>query len=161
MANGNNNHNDWVEAQILEVLNERPGKRMNYKQISSRLGFNSKTDRELTGEALMDLVNKKLIVEQPKGSFYIEEVSEFLEGKIEFNKWTERSAEAKLINAEADVKTAEKYAQAATIYKENPITLRLREFQLWTTVSQNNNTQFFVIPSNLLDFPKNQEKLDK
>ena len=73
----------------------------------------------------------------------------------------ERSAEAKLINAEADVKTAEKYAQAATIYKENPITLRLREFQLWTTVSQNNNTQFFVIPSNLLDFPKNQEKLDK
>ena len=86
MANGNNNHNDWVEAQILEVLNERPGKRMNYKQISSRLGFNSKPDRELAGEALMDLVNKKLIVEQPKGSFYIEEVSEFLEGKIEFNK---------------------------------------------------------------------------
>lgn len=73
----------------------------------------------------------------------------------------ERNAEAKLINADADVKTAEKYAQAATIYKENPITLRLREFQLWTTVSQNNNTQFFVIPSNLLDFPKNQDKLDK
>ena len=72
----------------------------------------------------------------------------------------ERNAEAKLINADADVQTAEKYAQAATIYKENPITLRLREFQLWTTVSQNNNTQFFVIPSNLLDFPKNQEKLD-
>ena len=71
MANGNNNHNDWVEAQILEVLNERPGKRMNYKQISSRLGFNSKPDRELAGEALMDLVNKKLIVEQPKGSFGI------------------------------------------------------------------------------------------
>ncbi len=86
MANGNKNHNDWVEAQILEVLNERPGKRMNYKQISSRLGFNSKPDRELSGEALMDLVNKKLIIEQPKGSFYIEEVSEFLEGKIEFNK---------------------------------------------------------------------------
>ena len=86
MANGNNNHNDWVEAQILEVLNERLGKRMNYKQISSRLGFNSKPDRELAGEALMDLVSKKLIVEQPKGSFYIEEVSEFLEGKIEFNK---------------------------------------------------------------------------
>jgi len=73
----------------------------------------------------------------------------------------ERNAEAKLINAEADVKTAEKYAQAALIYKENPITLRLREFQLWTTVSQNKNTQFFVIPSNLLDFPKNQDKLEK
>jgi regulator of protease activity HflC (stomatin/prohibitin superfamily) len=73
----------------------------------------------------------------------------------------ERNAEAKLINADADVKTAEKYALAATIYKENPITMRLREFQLWTTVSQNKNTQFFVIPSNLLDFPKNQNKLDK
>ncbi len=86
MAEGNKKHNDWVEAQILEVLNERPGKRMNYKQISSRLGFNSKTDRELTGEALMYLVRKKLIIEQPKGSFYVEVVSEFLEGKIEFNK---------------------------------------------------------------------------
>jgi len=73
----------------------------------------------------------------------------------------ERSAEAKLINADADVKTAEKYAQAASIYKENPITLRLREFQLWTSISQNNNTKFFVIPSNLLDFPRTfMEKMD-
>lgn len=100
MADGNKNHNDWVEAQILEVLNERPGKRMNYKQISSRLGFNSKTDRELTGTALMDLVSKKLIVEQPKGSFYIEEVSEFLEGKIEFNK---RGAGYLLMGEEPDI----------------------------------------------------------
>jgi regulator of protease activity HflC (stomatin/prohibitin superfamily) len=72
----------------------------------------------------------------------------------------ERSAEAKLINAVADVKTAEIYDQAAKIYKENPITLRLREFQLWTTISQNKNSQYFVIPSNLLDFPKTPEKLD-
>ncbi len=86
MAGGNDKHMDWVEAQIIEVLKERPGKRMNYKQISSRLGFFSKSDREITDKALKGLSSKKAITEQPTGSFFVQEVSQFLEGKIEFNK---------------------------------------------------------------------------
>ena len=86
MAEGNNLNMAWVEAQILEVLNERPGKRMNFKQISSRLGFNSKDDRELTQNAIAQLLNKNMIIESPRGSFLTEVVSEFLTGKIEFNK---------------------------------------------------------------------------
>jgi ribonuclease R len=86
MAEGNNSSLVWVEAQIIEVLNERPGKRMNYKQISSRLGFNTKDERELTGIALNSLKSQKLIVEAPAGSFYVEDKSDFLIGKIEFNK---------------------------------------------------------------------------
>jgi ribonuclease R len=100
MAGGKHTHNEWIEAQILEVLNERPGKRMNYKQISSRLGFNSKSDRELSSAALLNLTLNKRIIEQPKGSFYIEEVSEYLEGKIEFNK---RGAGYLLMGDEPDI----------------------------------------------------------
>ena len=59
-------------------------------------------------------------------------------------------AQAKVINAEADVKSAEIYA--AAIYKENPVTLRLREYQLWQSVSKNPNNTIYVIPSNIMDF---------
>ncbi len=86
MAESKDKYKDWVETQIVDLLNERPGKRMNYKQISARLGFFSKSDREITGIALDNLSTKKTIIEQPTGSFYIEEISDFLEGKIEFNK---------------------------------------------------------------------------
>ena len=86
MAYGNNNSVVWVEAQIIEVLNERPGKRMNYKQISSRLGFNTKDERELTNLALNSLKSQKLIIENPAGSFYVEDKTDLLVGRIEFNK---------------------------------------------------------------------------
>ena len=61
----------------------------------------------------------------------------------------DRNAEAKIINAKADVETAKEYNEAAKIYEENPVTLRLREFQLWSSVSKNPNATMFVIPSNL------------
>jgi regulator of protease activity HflC (stomatin/prohibitin superfamily) len=63
----------------------------------------------------------------------------------------DRNAQAKLINAEADIQTAELYSKAAKIYSENPITLRLREFQLWNSVSKNPNNTIYVVPSSLLD----------
>jgi erythrocyte band 7 integral membrane protein len=63
----------------------------------------------------------------------------------------DKQAEAKIINARADIETAKMYAQAAAIYAENPITLRLREFQLWTSVAKNPSTTMFVIPSNICD----------
>jgi len=64
----------------------------------------------------------------------------------------DRMAEAKIINARADVETAIQYNEAAKIYAENPITMRLRELQGWTSISKNPGTTCFVIPSNLLDF---------
>lgn len=62
-----------------------------------------------------------------------------------------KNSEAKVINAEADVRTAEQYARAAEIYKEDPVTLRLREFQLWHNVSKEPNNTIFVVPSNIVD----------
>ena len=62
-----------------------------------------------------------------------------------------RSAQAKVINAKADVETAEEYNKAAKIYAENPVTLRLREFQLWSSVSKNPASTIYVVPSNICD----------
>lgn len=70
---------------------------------------------------------------------------------------SDRMAEAKIINAKADVETAKQYAEAAKIYSENPITMRLREFQLWSSVSKNPGSTIYVVPSNLLDFIKHTE----
>ena len=63
-----------------------------------------------------------------------------------------RQAEAKIINATSDIETAKQYNEAAKIYSENPMTVRLREFQLWNSVSKNAATTIYVVPSNLLDF---------
>lgn len=62
-----------------------------------------------------------------------------------------RQAEAKIINAKADIETAKQYNEAAKIYAENPMTVRLREFQLWNSVSKNPGSTIFVVPSNLLE----------
>lgn len=61
----------------------------------------------------------------------------------------DRNAEAKIIQAEADVKSARMYKEAADIYTENPITLRLREYQLWSSVSKNPSNSVFVISSDV------------
>lgn len=62
----------------------------------------------------------------------------------------DRNAKSKIINAEADVKTAEQYARAAEIYKENPVTMRLRELQVLSQVSKNGNSTVFV-PTSVMD----------
>jgi erythrocyte band 7 integral membrane protein len=70
----------------------------------------------------------------------------------------DRNAEAKIINARADVETAKQYAEAAKIYAENPITMRLREYQLWQQVSKNPASSIYVVPSNLVEFFKPDKK---
>lgn len=60
-------------------------------------------------------------------------------------------ADAKITNAKSDVETARAYAEASKLYLENPISLRLREFQLWNNVSQNPGTTIYVVPSTILD----------
>jgi len=63
----------------------------------------------------------------------------------------DRNAEAKIINARSDAETAKIYSETAKLYSENPVTLRLREFELWRGVSKNPGTTIYVVPSNLLD----------
>lgn len=69
-----------------------------------------------------------------------------------------RQAEAKVINAKADIETAKQYNEAAKIYAENPWTIRLREYQLWHSVSKNPGSTIYVVPSNILDNIKNITK---
>lgn len=69
-----------------------------------------------------------------------------------------RQAEAKIINAKADIETAQQYNEAAKFYAENPLTMRLREFQLWNSVSKNPSNTIYVVPSNILDLMNNNLK---
>lgn len=65
-----------------------------------------------------------------------------------------RVARAKLISAQADIETAKKYSEAAAIYSENPVTLRLCEFQLWQNVAKEQGNFLAVIPSDVLNLWK-------
>jgi erythrocyte band 7 integral membrane protein len=64
----------------------------------------------------------------------------------------DRNAEAKIINAKADVETAKQYKEASEIYLDNPVSMRLREYQLWQSVSRNPATTLFVVPSGIVDY---------
>lgn len=116
------------------------------------------------GEISNEVKNKLQNLEQEWGVKIISvqirdiEFDESIKKSMSVKAEADRLAEAKIINADADVKTAEIYNEAAKIYSENPITLRLREFQLWTTVSSNPNSTIYVVPSNLLDLMKNEKK---
>lgn len=72
----------------------------------------------------------------------------------------ERTAQAKIINAKADVETAHRYREAARIYGENPTTLRLREFQVLSNISQNSGTSIYFFPSEILNGGVNLGKGD-
>ena len=64
----------------------------------------------------------------------------------------DRNAEAKIINAQADVETAKKYKEASEIYVDNPVSLRLREYQLWQSISHSPSSTIYVVPSGIADF---------
>ena len=64
----------------------------------------------------------------------------------------DRNAEAKIINAKADVETAKLYKEASEVYMDNPVSMRLREYQLWQTVSHNPSTTIYVVPSAITDY---------
>lgn len=92
----------------------------------------------------------KIISVQIKDISFDESMKRAMATQAEAN----RQAEAKLINARADVETAKLYKEAAESYSENEVSLRLREFQLWSSVSKNPNNTIYVVPSNICDFVK-------
>ncbi|MCH9613057.1 MAG: hypothetical protein S4CHLAM102_15610 [Chlamydiia bacterium] len=63
----------------------------------------------------------------------------------------ERTADAKLINANADVQTAEIYSKAAALYEKNPAAMRLRELEAVTRMATEKSNSFFVVPSQVFD----------
>jgi len=71
---------------------------------------------------------------------------------------TKRNADAKIVNAKADVVVAKEFEEAAKIYKENPLTMRLRELELWRSVSKNPASTIIVVPSDIVNFFTNTNK---
>jgi regulator of protease activity HflC (stomatin/prohibitin superfamily) len=63
----------------------------------------------------------------------------------------ERTAEAKMINADADVKTAKIYEEAAEIYKRNQTAMRLRELEAFGRMAAEPSNTLVLIPTEILD----------
>ncbi len=62
-----------------------------------------------------------------------------------------RTAKAKVINADADVKTAKKYQAASAIYKEDPTAMRLRELEAFGRIAMEKSNTTILIPTQILD----------
>lgn len=60
----------------------------------------------------------------------------------------DRNAQAKIINAQADIETAKMYKEAAIIYDDDKA-LKLREFQLLTTLSKNPASTIYFYPTDI------------
>jgi regulator of protease activity HflC (stomatin/prohibitin superfamily) len=65
-----------------------------------------------------------------------------------------RQADAKRINAASDEETAQIYVKISQIYKINPTAMKLREYELFRSMSQSPGNMFFVIPSSICDVVK-------
>jgi regulator of protease activity HflC (stomatin/prohibitin superfamily) len=62
----------------------------------------------------------------------------------------EREAEAQVIAAKAEVRTAAEYAAAANTLVANPIALKLREYETMLQISKEHGTTFVFYPSDAL-----------
>ena len=62
----------------------------------------------------------------------------------------EREAEAQVIAAKAEVRTAAEYAAAANTLAANPIALKLREYETMLQISKEHGTTFVFYPSDAL-----------
>lgn len=62
----------------------------------------------------------------------------------------EREAEAQVIAAKAEVRTAAEYSAAATTLAANPIALKLREYETMLQISKERGTTFVFYPSDAL-----------
>lgn len=60
----------------------------------------------------------------------------------------DRLAEAKIINAKADIETAKMFKEAASLYDDDKA-LKLREFQLLSSLSKNPASQIYFYPSDI------------
>jgi regulator of protease activity HflC (stomatin/prohibitin superfamily) len=69
----------------------------------------------------------------------------------------DRLAQAKIINANADIEVAKKFKEASEIYKGNDA-MKLREMQLLSTISKNHNTTIYFYPTSIGDFLLNNKK---
>lgn len=69
----------------------------------------------------------------------------------------DRLAQAKIINAEADIEVAKKFREAAELY-DNLDAFKLREMQLLTSISKNPNATIYFYPTSIGEILLNAKK---
>ena len=66
----------------------------------------------------------------------------------------ERSAKAKIIQANADIEVAEKYNEAAKFYKDDEVSMKLREINLVQSVAKEPSSKMIFVPTSFFQMFK-------
>ncbi len=147
ILNVNDIYNDLIEKCKMTMRTEL-GKMDIATVLSSRTSFSDTLVKELKDTSERWGVDLKSI--QISNIVYDESIKKAMSAEAEATN----ISEGKKIHARADLATAEIYKQSAQIYKENPITLRLREYQLLTQIAQNPASTIILFPSEVSNFIK-------
>lgn len=123
------------ELTLNEILHKR--KMLNDELLGETQSLTHDWGIELQGNRIKDI------------TFY-EEMSRAMAKTAE----AERIAQAKIINAQADVKTAEIYQEAAEIYANNPAAMRLRELEAFSRMAAEKSNTLIMVPTKILDVLK-------
>jgi regulator of protease activity HflC (stomatin/prohibitin superfamily) len=140
-------------------------KKLAQAAIKDTLGFHTAQEilekRDALAKDLMEVAKKKvgdwgveLQLINLKDIVFEETMTRAMAKKAE----SARAAEAKVINAQADVETAKIYEQASAIYKNDPTAMRLRELEVFTRLASEKSNTFVLIPTQVLDTFKDMKK---
>ena len=84
---GKSNFKRDLRKEIFHILEQIPGKAINYKQISSTLGVNDSGVRRLIQEILRDEAAKGRLKEVERGKYVAAKINyETVEGRIEITR---------------------------------------------------------------------------
>lgn len=84
--------------EVLRVLEKNPGRAMNYKQVSSQMGIEDKSQRTLVNVILEELRDKGHIEEPERGKFLFKHVENMITGVVDMTA----SGNAYIVSEEAE-----------------------------------------------------------
>lgn len=138
-----------VEVAIKEIAQLKIREELSHRDVNEILHNLEELGQQLLEgtQQLTEDWGVKLFSIRLKDIFFDESMTRAMAKRAE----AERTAEAKLINAEADVRTAQRYAEASQLYQENPTAMRLRELEAVTRMASEPSNTTIIVPSQILN----------
>jgi len=155
-GDGNNFYRKGVETVIKELAQLKIREELSHCDINEILHNREKLSQqllegtqELTGDWGVELQSIRI-----KDIIFDESMTRAMAKRAE----AERTAEAKKINAKADIETAEIYEKASEKYEKNPTAMRLRELEALVRMAGEKSNSTILIPTQVLDVIKDWRK---
>jgi regulator of protease activity HflC (stomatin/prohibitin superfamily) len=126
-------------------------------KIEEMLANRAEIGKKLVGslEELEESWGVKVHVLEPRNFEFDETMVRAMAKEAE----AERSAKAKIIQANADIEVAEKYHEAARFYKDDDVSLKLREINLVQSVAKEPSSKMIFVPTSFFQMFKGDPNL--